>query len=64
MLAIVCQNELVKHLNILLAQLNNKLANKAIRDSVVECLNVIEKCCGPESTKLIKHKIPTYTSIL
>ena len=64
MLAIVCQNEFVKHFTILLAQLNKKVANKAIRDLVVECLNLIEKCDRPESTKLIKHKITTYTSIL
>jgi hypothetical protein len=37
------------------------LRDKRYRDLVAECFSLFEQNCGPEATKIIKSKIPTYS---
>ena len=47
----------------MMGSFNSKMANKATREKVVQTLNIIEMAGGPEALKVIKTKIPAYTSM-
>lgn len=64
MLAQVAGEALIVHVHILLASLNSKLSDKKFRDSVVSVLNAIECHGGKDACKVIKSKVPTYTSCM
>lgn len=62
LLAIVCKEGLVPQLAIFLAQLNNKIQKKEMKDQIMEACRAIDDNCGPEAKKLLKAKVPTYAS--
>ena len=62
-LAEVTGEYLVPQLHLILASLNSKLSNKNYREKVMEVLSAIESNCGPEALKVMKTKVPTYTSM-
>lgn len=64
LLASVAGEALLVHVHILLASLNSKLSDKKFRDQVVSVLNTIERNGGKDACKVIKTKVPTYTSCL
>ena len=51
------------HLHLMMGSFNSKMANKAMREKVIQTLSVIEMAGGPEALKVIKTKIPAYTSM-
>ena len=59
----VTGESLVPHVHLILASLNSKLSNKNFREKVHDVLVTIESCGGPEATKVIKTKVPTYKSM-
>ena len=63
LLAQVTGEYLVPHVHLILASLNSKLSNKNFREKVMDILAAIESCGGPEATKVIKTKVPTYKSM-
>jgi Parkin co-regulated protein len=62
-LAMVSKDSLVEHINTFLAQICKRIANNLFYDKIITCLNNLEDFCGPDVTKLIKAKIPTYQSV-
>ena len=64
LLSMVAGEALIVHIHILLASLNSKLSDKKFRDSVLTVLNTIERDGGKEALKIIKTKVPTYTTCM
>jgi len=64
MLSDLVGDALNEHLNGLLGNLIRKMNNKKYKEIVIDTLHSIEENGGPGVGKLIKQKIPTYTSIL
>ena len=64
LLAMVSGEALIAHVHILLASLNSKLSDKKFRDTVMTVLNAIERNGGKDGLKIIKSKVPTYTTCL
>ena len=62
-MANAAQDLFVPHLHLMMGSFNSKMANKATREKVVQTLNIIEMAGGPEALKVIKTKIPAYTSM-
>ena len=63
LLAVAAGESLVPHLHLMMGSFNSKMANKATREKVVMTLGAIERAGGPEALKVIKQKIPAYTSM-
>ena len=63
LLAQVTGEYFVPHAHLILASLNSKLSNKNYREKVMEILSAIETSGGPEAVKIIRTKVPTYTSM-
>ncbi|CUG90303.1 Hypothetical protein, putative [Bodo saltans] len=51
---------LTQHMAKIVPCLAKNYADKKKRDSIAAVLGLLEQQCGPEATKLIKSKIPTY----
>jgi hypothetical protein len=45
-----------------IAQMNNKMQNKQIRDDIFRACQAIEENCGPDAQKILKTKVPLYSS--
>jgi len=63
LLASAAQESLVPHLHLMMGSFNSKMANKLTREKVVQTLGIIEQAGGPDALKVIKTKIPAYTSM-
>ena len=63
LLAEAAGESLVPHLHLMMGSFNSKMANKATREKVTQTLSIIEQAGGPEALKVIKTKIPAYTSM-
>ena len=63
LLASVAGEALVPHLHLMMGSFSSKMANKLHREKVTQTLNVIEQYGGPEAAKVIKQKIPAYSSM-
>ena len=63
LLAKAARENLVPHLHLLMGSFNAKMANKLTREKVTATLGIIEQNAGPEALKVIKQKIPAYTSM-
>jgi len=63
LLASAAQENLVPHLHLMMGSFNSKMANKLTREKVVQTLGIIEQGGGPDALKVIKTKIPAYTSM-
>lgn len=62
-LSIAVGPQLTPHLKSVLSYLSKKMMNKQFKEKVAEALQQIEMHCGKESLKIIKAKIPTYSSV-
>eukprot|EP01135_Chromosphaera_perkinsii_P007934 Nk52_evm6s1073 gene=Nk52_evmTU6s1073 len=62
-LARLIGERLNEHFKALLPPVNKRILQREFRDMVIEQLQIMEECCGPEGLKAIKLKIPMYTSI-
>jgi hypothetical protein len=51
-------------LGVVLAPLNRRMMDRTRRDAVQQVLEVLERNGGAPATKIIKAKVPTYTSVL
>eukprot|EP00762_Andalucia_godoyi_P002044 ANDGO_02483.mRNA.1 hypothetical protein len=54
---------LLDHFSAVLQALNKKFSDKLYAARITDVLQNIEEMCGPEASKIIKAKIPTYTTI-
>eukprot|EP01138_Halocafeteria_seosinensis_P005587 gb/GECG01005710.1/.p1 GENE.gb/GECG01005710.1/~~gb/GECG01005710.1/.p1 ORF type:complete len:192 (+),score=16.06 gb/GECG01005710.1/:1-576(+) len=61
-LAVAVGPELNKYLSNLLVPVSRRANRGTWRERISEVLQVIEECCGVESVKIIKAKVPTYNS--
>jgi hypothetical protein len=57
-----CGEALTGQMPLFLAQVNNKVQNKQLKDKIMECCKAMEDSCGPEARKMLKQKVPTYAS--
>ena len=57
------KHELNPHLKKMLAQISRKALDKKLQDPVTETLQCLEEHGGKDALKLIKAKVPTYTTI-
>jgi len=63
LLANAAQENFVPHLHLMMGSFNSKMANKLTREKVVQTLSIIEYAGGPEALRVIKTKIPAYSSM-
>ena len=62
-MAQVAGEHLVPHLHLMMGSFNQKMANKTTREKITATLAILEQTGGQEALRVIKQKIPAYTSM-